>query len=57
MLKDQVLAALKESVQPMKVAEVATKIAQDKIQVDKAIKELAKEEKAFSPKRCYWAAK
>lgn len=57
MLKDQVLEALKGAAEPMKAAEVATKISQDKAQVDKAIKELVKEDKAFSPKRCYWAAK
>lgn len=56
-VKEKVLAALKESATPLKAGEIAEKIAVDKKDVDKAIKDLKKEDKIESPKRCYYSAK
>ena len=49
------LALLRNKIlNPTKLAE---KTGQDKKEVDKAIKALMKEEKVFSPKRCFYSAK
>jgi predicted transcriptional regulator len=53
--KEVVLNVLKSSEQPLKPGEIAEKAGIDKAEVDKAIKELKKEEKIISPKRCYYA--
>jgi hypothetical protein len=37
--------------------EIADIAGIDKKDVDKAMQQLKKEEKIFSPKRCYWSAK
>ncbi|NLY76525.1 MAG: Rrf2 family transcriptional regulator [Tissierellia bacterium] len=55
--KDLVLKVLKESGEPLKSAEIAEKANIDKKEVDKAIKQLKKEELIESPKRCYYSAK
>ena len=57
MNEEKVLAALVESGVPMKSAEVAEATGLPKAEVDKAIKNLVKEGKAESPKRCFYAAK
>lgn len=57
MNEEKVLAALKKSGVPMKSAEVAEATGLPKADVDKAIKNLVKEGKAESPKRCFYAAK
>lgn len=54
-MKDTVLNVLKSSDQPLKAGEIAEKAGVDKAEVDKAIKELKKEEKIVSPKRCYYS--
>ncbi len=41
----------------LKSAEIAAKVGQDKKDVDKAIKALVKEEKVYSPKRCFYDVK
>lgn len=56
-IKEKVLTALKESDAPLKAGEIAEKIAVDKKDVDKAIKDLKKEDLIESPKRCYYAVK
>jgi len=48
---------LKAAVQPMKVAEIAEKLGVERPEVDKAIKQLKKEEKIFSPKNCFYSAR
>lgn len=48
---------LKSSAQPLKVAEIAEKLGVERPEVDKAIKQLKKEEKIFSPKNCFYCAK
>lgn len=57
MNEEKVLAALQKSGVPMKAGEVAEATGLPKADVDKAIKNLVKEGKAESPKRCYYAAK
>ena len=56
-IKEIVFDALKKSPDALKSGEIAEKTGQDKKQVDKAIKALVKEEKVFSPKRCFYQAK
>lgn len=53
-IKDKVLGALRNSENPLKAGEIAEAIGEDKALVDKAIKELKKEEAIESPKRCYY---
>lgn len=55
--KEIVLNVLKESNEPLKAGEIAEKANIDKKEVDKAIKELKKEDLITSPKRCYYTAK
>lgn len=57
MNEEKVLEALVKSGVPMKAAEVAEATGLPKTDVDKAIKNLVKEGKAESPKRCFYAAK
>ncbi|MBM7559147.1 HTH domain-containing protein [Marinitoga litoralis] len=52
-----VVKVLSESKEPLKSGEIAEKAGIDKKLVDKAIKELKKEEKIESPKRCYYTLK
>ncbi len=56
MNEEKVLALLKAQGVPMKSGEVADAIGLPKADVDKAIKNLVKEGKAESPKRCYYTA-
>lgn len=56
MNEEKVLALLKAQGVPMKSGEVAEATGLPKAEVDKAIKNLVKEGKAESPKRCYYAA-
>ncbi|AAM23568.1 MAG: Uncharacterized protein XD49_0429 [Caldanaerobacter subterraneus] len=56
-VKELVLKTLKESPQPLRPGDIAEKANLDKKEVDKAIKELKKENLIISPKRCYYAAK
>ena len=41
----------------LKSAEIATKVGEEKAIVDKTIKILVKEEKVYSPKRCFYDVK
>lgn len=56
MNEEKVLAVLAASKVPMKSAEVAEASGVAKAEVDKAIKNLVKEGKVDSPKRCFYAA-
>ncbi len=56
-MKEQVLEALKKADEPMKAGEIAESMGIDKKVVDKAIKDLKKDELIESPKRCYYAPK
>lgn len=46
---------MKSAGKPMSVGEVATALAADRKEVDKAFAELKKEGKIISPVRCKWA--
>ncbi|OPL07464.1 MAG: MarR family transcriptional regulator [delta proteobacterium ML8_F1] len=52
-----VLNVLEASEEPLKAGEIAERAELDKGEVDKIIKQLKKEEKIESPKRCYYTAK
>lgn len=52
-MENKILAAL---AQPMKAGEVAEATGIDKKEVDKIIKQLVKDGKVTSPKRCYYEA-
>ncbi len=56
-MNEKVIKTLKENKEPMKSGEIAEKLSVDKKEVDKAIKELKKEEKVYSPKRCFYSVK
>jgi len=52
--KEAVLKALKEAGKPLRPGDIAEAAGLDKEDVSKAIKELKKEEKIDSPKRCFY---
>ncbi|MCQ2300156.1 MAG: transcriptional regulator [Bacteroidales bacterium] len=54
-MKDKVIEAMKSAGKPMSAGEVATALAADRKEVDKAFAELKKEGKIISPVRCKWA--
>lgn len=54
--KEKVLKAFKEAGKPLRPGEAAELASVDKKEAEKAIKELVKEEKIFSPKRCFYEA-
>lgn len=54
-IKEKVLEVLTNSEEPLKGGEIAEKVGIDKKDVDKAIKDLKKEEKIISPKRCFYS--
>lgn len=54
-IKEIVLNTLKNSNEPLKAGEIAQAAGLDKNDVDKAIKDLKKEGKITSPKRCYYS--
>lgn len=56
-IKDNVYAVMKKAGKPLRAGEVAEMAGIDKKDVEKAIKQLAKEEKVYSPIRCCWQAK
>lgn len=51
-----VLKTLEETKEPMRPGDIATKSGLTKEEVDKAIKQLKKEEKIESPKKCFYQA-
>ncbi len=57
MSKEKVMEALSSAGKPLKAGEIAELSGLDKKEVDKAMKELKKEESIISPKRCYWELK
>jgi DNA-binding IscR family transcriptional regulator len=56
-MKDVVLKTLSKSGKALRSAEIAEIAGIEKSLVDKAIKELKKEEKIFSPKACFYSIK
>lgn len=56
-IQELVLKTLKESSNPMKAGEIASKAGVEKADVDKAIKALKKSDMIQSPKVCYYSCK
>jgi predicted transcriptional regulator len=54
---DKVIKTLELNENPMRPGEIADKAGLDKKEVDKAIKQLKKEERIYSPKRCFYDVK
>lgn len=54
---ETVLAKMKEINAPVNATTLANETGLDKKDVDKAMAQLKKEEKIFSPVRCKWQAK
>ncbi len=54
---EKIIDALNSKGEPMKAGEIAEAIGVDKKEVDKAIKALVKEDKVYSPKRCFYDVK
>lgn len=52
-----IIKTLASNETPMRPGEIAEKAGIDKADVDKAIKQLKKDEKIFSPKRCFYDIK
>jgi predicted transcriptional regulator len=52
---ETILNVLKNSAMPLKSMDIATKTEIDKKEVDKELKNLLKEEKIHSPKRCFYS--
>lgn len=53
-VKEAVIAAMKEAGKPISAGEVEKMTGIDRKEIDKAFKELKKEEKIVSPVRCKW---
>ena len=56
-VKDQVLEAMKKAGKPVSAGEVEKALGIDRKEIDKAFKELKKEEAIVSPVRCKWEPK
>ncbi|MDP4290120.1 MAG: MarR family transcriptional regulator [Bacteroidota bacterium] len=56
-IDELVLKTLTEAGKPMRPGEIAQAAGVDKAEVDKAIKQLKKEEKIYSPKVCFYDIK
>lgn len=54
---EKVLETMQAAGIPMKAGEIAEASGLEKKEVDKAMKELKKQEKIVSPKFCYWEPK
>lgn len=54
---EKVLKALKDNGKPMRPGDIALAAGLDKTEVDKHIKKLVKEDKVFSPVRCFYQSK
>jgi Mn-dependent DtxR family transcriptional regulator len=52
---ENVLKAMKEAGKPVRPGDIAKTLGVESKEVSKAIKELRKEGKVHSPKRCYYA--
>lgn len=56
-MNKEVLSILEKSDKPLRSGEIAEIAGLEKKEVDVAIKQLKKEEKIFSPKRCFYDIK
>ena len=55
--KQVILDTMKTAGKPLKGGEIVELSGLEKKEIDKAMKELKKEESIISPKRCYWEPK
>jgi len=55
--KDKVLIVFKSTNKPLRPGQIAEQTGIESKEVSKIIKELRKEGKVFSPKRCYYSLK
>lgn len=53
-MKEQVLNAMREAGKPVSAGEIEKALGVDRKEIDKAFKELKKEEAIVSPVRCKW---
>ncbi|MBU4541426.1 MAG: transcriptional regulator [Acetobacterium sp.] len=53
-LKDKILAYMEQQGEPMTAGEVEKALKVDRKEIDKAFKQLKKEEAIVSPVRCKW---
>lgn len=56
-VKEQVIEAMKKAGKPVSAGEVEKMLGIDRKEIDKAFKELKKEEAIVSPVRCKWEPK
>lgn len=56
-VKEQVLDAMRKAGKPVSAGEVEKMLGIDRKEIDKAFKELKKEEAIVSPVRCKWEPK
>ena len=54
-MKEKVLEAMKKAGKPVRPGDIAKMLGVESKEVSKAIKELKKEGKVISPKRCYYS--
>jgi len=57
MVNDLVIQTLTVAGKPLKAGEIALAAGVEKAEVEKAIKQLKKEEKIYSPKNCFYDVK
>ena len=57
MSAEKVLETMKNAGKPLRAGEIADLSGIDKKEVEKAMKQLQKEDKITSPQRCLWAPK
>ena len=55
-MEEKLIALLKEN-EALRPGEIAEKLGIEKKDVDKLIKKLKEEDKIYSPKRCFYAAR
>jgi hypothetical protein len=54
---EKVLKALKDNGKPMRPGDISVASGVEKTEVEKLIKKLVKEDKVFSPVRCFYQSK
>ena len=56
-LEDKIIEAMKKEGQPLNAGKITEILGADRKEIDKAMKNLKKDEKIVSPKRCFWEPK
>lgn len=56
-IENKVLDTMKQAKEPLNAGKIAELSGLDRKEVDKAMKNLKKEDKIVSPKRCFWEPK